>query len=214
MTETKGQRRLPAAERRRQLLHTASKLFAEGGYARTTTSQLAQAAGVTEPIIYRHFESKRDLFVALVEQTGERTLEIWNESLAAAKDPAERLAILVGQNPMVSLGDEEAIAYRVILQSITEVEDEVIHKAVNDHFHALHDFLTGEVERAQKAGEVRDRFPAEMVAWMLIDMGLGYGVLQAMGVQSANRSPEGRPISSMIAEILLPKRPSGSSSAP
>ena len=58
--------RLPAAQRREQLLDEASKLFAQLGYARATTSQLAKAAGVTEPIIYRHFASKRDLFIALI----------------------------------------------------------------------------------------------------------------------------------------------------
>lgn len=206
MTKPKASKRLPAAERRLQLLQTASKLFAELGYARTTTAQLAQAAGVTEPIIYRHFASKRDLFVALVEQTGQRTLEIWNESLASAKDPADRLEILLGQNPMVALGDEEANAYRVILQSITETDDKVIHEAVDDHFHAMHAFLVKEVEAAQKAGEVRQRFPAEMIAWMLIDMALGYGVLQAMGVSNTNRATKGGSLPQVIAEILLPRR--------
>lgn len=206
MPPPKTSKRLPAAERRLQLLQTASKLFSELGYARTTTAQLAQAAGVTEPIIYRHFASKRDLFVALVEQTGQRTLELWNESLASAKDPADRLKILLGKNPMVALGDEEASAYRVILQSITEVDDDVIHKAVDDHFHAMHAFLVQEVEAAQEAGRVRQRFPADMIAWMLIDVALGYGVLQAMGVSNTNRASSGATLPQMIAEILLPGR--------
>ena len=59
--------RLPASKRREQLLDKAAELFAKNGYARATTAQLAKAAGVTEPIIYRHFKSKRDLFVALIE---------------------------------------------------------------------------------------------------------------------------------------------------
>lgn len=206
MPQPRTSKRLPAAQRRLQLLQTASKLFSELGYARTTTAQLAQAAGVTEPIIYRHFASKRDLFVALVEQTGQRTLELWNESLASAKDPADRLKILLGKNPMVALGDEEASAYRVILQSITEVDDEVIHRAVDEHFHAMHAFLVQEVEAAQKAGRVRERFPADMIAWMLIDVALGYGVLQAMGVSETNRTASGASLPQMIAEILLPRR--------
>ena len=53
--------RLPAAKRREQLLDCAAVLFSEHGYARATTSELARTAGVTEPIIYRHFKSKRDL---------------------------------------------------------------------------------------------------------------------------------------------------------
>ena len=76
--------RLPAAERRKQLLDNAAELFAKHGYARATTAQLAKAAGVTEPIIYRHFASKRDLFVALIERTGKETLETWEKHLEDA----------------------------------------------------------------------------------------------------------------------------------
>ena len=210
MAEQQRSKRLPAAKRREQLLHTATKLFAEQGYARTTTAQLAKAAGVTEPIIYRHFDSKRDLFVALVEQTGQRTLEIWKKSLASATDPADRLRTLLGQNPMISLGDEEANAYRVVLQSITEIEDAEIYRAIDEHFHALHSFMAEEVQRAQDAGQVALRFSAEMIAWMLIDVALGYGVLQAMGVRETNRSPTGTPLLDVISQILLPKaHPSG-----
>ena len=99
MPGPKPSKRLPAAERRRQLLNTASKLFADQGYARTTTSQLAQEAGVTEPIIYRHFASKRDLFVALVEETGQRTLDLWEESLKAANDPRGEALDLAREKP-------------------------------------------------------------------------------------------------------------------
>src|ERR1051326_7480135 len=87
--------RLPASKRREQLLDRAAELFAKNGYARATTAQLAKAAGVTEPIIYRHFDSKRDLFVALIERTGRETIERWEEDLAGANDPAERLRRLL-----------------------------------------------------------------------------------------------------------------------
>ena len=66
--------RLPAAKRKEQLLDCAMQLFAAHGYARATTAELAKLAGVTEPIIYRHFDSKLDLFVALIERTAGMTL--------------------------------------------------------------------------------------------------------------------------------------------
>src|SRR5438105_4766585 len=135
--------RLPAEKRREQLLDRAAALFSKLGYARATTAELAKAAGVTEPIIYRHFASKRDLFIALIERTGEETLRQWEEALADANDPAERLVRLVGGNPMVT--ERGRSAYRVILQAITEVEDPLIHKAVSEHFTTVHGFLLKEI---------------------------------------------------------------------
>lgn len=61
-------RRMPAAERRALILDSARALFAERGYDATTTRQIAAAAGVTDALIYRHFSSKRDLLVALVDE--------------------------------------------------------------------------------------------------------------------------------------------------
>ena len=58
--------RLPAEERRASLLNTACGLFASRSYHGTTTADIARAAGVTEPVLYRHFPSKRDLYLAVV----------------------------------------------------------------------------------------------------------------------------------------------------
>lgn len=200
-----ARKRLPARERRAQLLDVAAGLFSERGYARATTAEIARAAGVTEPVIYRHFESKRDLFVALVEQTADDTLSIWRDKLEAAADPAERLAILLGANPMVALGDDEAVRYRIILQAITETSDEVIHKAVVAHFMALHAFMEAEVTAAQESKKVSGRVPADMIAWILIDIALGFGVLEAMGITGHHKSKDTN-IVQVIGQILLPRR--------
>jgi AcrR family transcriptional regulator len=60
--------RLAARERRRLIEEAATRLFAERGFAATTVDDIVQAAGVTKPILYRHFESKRHLCVALLER--------------------------------------------------------------------------------------------------------------------------------------------------
>src|SRR5438067_12182421 len=67
-------RRLKAPQRREQLIEVATKLFAKWGYDATTTAAIAEAAGVTEPILYRHFDSKQELFVAIVPSASELTM--------------------------------------------------------------------------------------------------------------------------------------------
>ncbi|MEL7472206.1 MAG: helix-turn-helix domain-containing protein [Planctomycetota bacterium] len=196
--------RLPAAERREQLLDAALEQFAEHGYARATTAQLAKAAGVTEPIIYRHFKSKRDLFVALIERTGKRTLEQWSGDLATATDPAERLKRLIGDNPMVS-GDGRK-AYRVFLQAITEVNDESIQAALEAHIKQARAFIQHELEAAQSASQVTHRFSAELLAKLLVHLGMGYGVLTAMQVPQHGEDDDGRHVQEIIARVLVGRR--------
>jgi AcrR family transcriptional regulator len=195
--------RLPAEKRREQLLDCAADLFAKSGYARATTAELARAAGVTEPIIYRHFNSKRDLFIALIERTAKQTLGHWEQSLADASDPAERLRRLIGDNPMVST--EGAAPYRVLLQAITEVNDAEIQKAVAGHFKKLHEFLTRELRRAQDERKAMKVFSAELIAWTLIHVGLGYGALAAMGVQGQGEDATGHHVQGMLERILVGK---------
>ena len=75
--------RLPAGERRAALLSTACAAFSEGSYRGTTTAEIARAAGITEPILYRHFESKRELFLACLEETWGGLRMMWDEAIAA-----------------------------------------------------------------------------------------------------------------------------------
>jgi AcrR family transcriptional regulator len=60
--------RLAASERRRLIERAATELFARRGYAATTVEDIVAAAGVTKPMLYRHFESKRELCVAVLER--------------------------------------------------------------------------------------------------------------------------------------------------
>ncbi len=195
--------RLPAAQRKAQLLDVAADLFSRAGYARATTAELAKAAGVTEPIIYRHFASKRDLFVDLIERTAARTLEVWEKHLSGAKDPGERLRRLLGDNPMVM--DEERAAYRVFLQAITEIDDEKIHQAVVKHIAELHAFIKREIERAQEERKLTRVFSSELVAWVLIDIGLGYGILDAMRIPGQGEDKKGKSVRDVLERLLVGK---------
>jgi AcrR family transcriptional regulator len=63
-----ARRRLPAAERRVLIERAAARLFAERGYETTTVEQICAAAGVSKPMLYRHFESKQELAMRLMER--------------------------------------------------------------------------------------------------------------------------------------------------
>jgi TetR/AcrR family transcriptional regulator len=59
--------RMPAEDRRRQVVEVAMNLFSKKGFGGTTTKEIAAAAGISEAIIFRHFATKRDLYTAIIE---------------------------------------------------------------------------------------------------------------------------------------------------
>lgn len=63
-----ARRRLPPDQRRSLIEDSAARLFARHGYEGTRLDDIAADAGVTKPILYRHFDSKNDLYLALLER--------------------------------------------------------------------------------------------------------------------------------------------------
>lgn len=66
--------RMRSEDRRRQLLDIACEVFADRGFSATIMDDVAYAAGVTKPVLYQHFTSKRALFIAVLEDSGERLI--------------------------------------------------------------------------------------------------------------------------------------------
>src|SRR3954453_970873 len=62
--------RMAADERRLQIARVAMRLFSERGFRGTTTKEIAQAAGVSEAIIFRHFATKEELYTAIIDYKG------------------------------------------------------------------------------------------------------------------------------------------------
>jgi len=71
---TVPRRRLTAARRRRQLIDVALESFATNGFNATTMEDIATAAGVTKPLLYQHFTSKRALYLELIDDVAARLL--------------------------------------------------------------------------------------------------------------------------------------------
>src|SRR5579864_6264035 len=83
--------RMRKADRKRQLLSQAKHLFVTLGYQNTTTEKIARAAGVSEPVLYRHFESKKALFLEVLQGIRDATLNRWHAETAGLTDPLAKL---------------------------------------------------------------------------------------------------------------------------
>lgn len=94
MTETTDRptaTRLPAAERRQQLLEVALETFAAKGFHETSMNEVAEAAGVTKPVLYQHFASKKALYNELVDEMGGRLERAIYEAAVAAEGPRQQV---------------------------------------------------------------------------------------------------------------------------
>jgi AcrR family transcriptional regulator len=72
--------RLTAAERREDILEAALAAFAAGGYEGTSTEDIAKAAGISQPYLFRLFGTKKDLFMATVTRCFRETLELFQRA--------------------------------------------------------------------------------------------------------------------------------------
>ena len=87
-------RRLPPGERRALIVDAAGRLFGERGYDATRLDDVASAAGVTKPILYRHFDSKDELYLALLERHRD-DLGSFAGAIPGQGPPEERLRIVL-----------------------------------------------------------------------------------------------------------------------
>jgi AcrR family transcriptional regulator len=87
--------RLPRDQRRIQLLDAASEVFASKGYHAAAMDDIADAAGVSKPVLYQHFPSKLDLYLALLDQSCYRLVEVVEDALASTDDNADRVIATV-----------------------------------------------------------------------------------------------------------------------
>ena len=84
---------MPAAVRRTQLIETAIDVFAANGYHETTMDDVAAAAGVTKPVVYQHFPSKRALFLELLGHVGRRLAEMVTSATAGTTSPHDQVRL-------------------------------------------------------------------------------------------------------------------------
>jgi AcrR family transcriptional regulator len=86
-------RRLTAGQRRQQLFTVALELFARRGYRATTMDEIAEAAGVTKPLVYQHFSSKRSLYLELVDSIAQEVLTAIGSAVAKAQGPRQQVEL-------------------------------------------------------------------------------------------------------------------------
>lgn len=167
--------RLKAAQRRDQLLAIATRLFAKSGFDATTTASIAKAAGVTEPILYRHFSSKRGLFIAILRRTSSLTLQRIAELAAESTDPLEQMKIIADRLPKTLTDLYES--YQLLHGALANCRDQQVIKVIRQYYKNIEAFFVTIIEKGQKSGQFSREVPPALVAWSLIYTCLGFSMI-------------------------------------
>ena len=80
---------MPRVERQAQLLAIAQDLFAAQGFHHISMDDIAERAQVSKPILYRHFPSKLDLYLAVIDDRGQALVDAVSEALAPVREPSD-----------------------------------------------------------------------------------------------------------------------------
>lgn len=179
MVQQQRARRLPAEKRKRQIIDRAREVFATQGYGRVGTADLAKAAGISEPALYRHFTGKKELFVATIRATGPRLLKIWEEISVEYDDPLEALwAIGVYYYDHL---ESHATNMKLQFRALSEAEDPDIKAALRDNFEVFVRFVTDTLEEGKARGIVRRDIDSRMVAWQFLGIGMTLDMMHMLG---------------------------------
>jgi AcrR family transcriptional regulator len=176
MTTAPVSSRLPAAERRAALIETAIRVFSAGSYRGTTTAEIARAAGISEPILYRHFGSKRDLYLAALDHVWGRTRASWEEALGTTANVREAFEAMGRAH--VTVRDCKFQMAELWVQALGEAaEDPELRRHLRRHMREVHDYIAALIREGQEEGVLHPNRDADAEAWTF----LAGGVLGMVG---------------------------------
>jgi len=151
-------------ERRGQILATAVNLFSRNGFRGTTTKEIAQAAGVSEAMVFRHFDSKEALYAAILDDKGCREgvgRPSWenNEVLQRAIEDKDDHAVFY----QIALGalnkHQSSVPFmRLLFYSALE-EHELAEQFFHDFIEKVYGFIGDYIRRRQEEGAFKNIEP-------------------------------------------------------
>jgi len=163
--------RMAAADRRRHLVETAIRVFSDGSYRGTTTAEIARAAGVSEPILYRHFASKRELYLAALDHVWTKAKAQWEAVLLGS--PSVDVGLADIGRAHFSVRDCKFQLAELWVQALGEAaEDGELRTHLRRHMREVHDFVADTIRRGQAEGSLHPDRDAEAEAWVFMAGGL------------------------------------------
>jgi AcrR family transcriptional regulator len=115
--------RLPRDERRAQLLTAALEVFTVAGYHSAAMDEIADRANVSKPVLYQHFPSKLELYLAVLDMHVDSLVFAIQKAIASNRENSSRVAATV--DAYFGFIDSEGEAFRLLFESDMSLEPQV-----------------------------------------------------------------------------------------
>jgi AcrR family transcriptional regulator len=115
--------RLSGPERKAAVVATACRVFAKSSYHGSTTAQIARETGVTEPVLYRHFASKRELYLACLDAVWQQVRVLWETAVEREQDSANWVKA-IGKAYLEARASARVVLVDLWIQALTEAADD------------------------------------------------------------------------------------------
>jgi len=156
-------------ERRAELLPIIAGTFAELGYRRTTTAELAFRCGVQETTLYRLWADKKTMFLAAIGHVFDISKKIWAEktSTAGAASPAEQVMAYEAEH------HGELGLYRILFAGLNEFDDPEIREALRTSYRSFQSWIEERILEHRQRAPSADLYPVEAgdAAWAAVALG-------------------------------------------
>jgi len=185
-------------ERRRQeIMAAAVRLFAEKGYMHTTTKEIAEAADVAEGTLYNYFGGKREILLAVVNETQSAIQTVFNRSgaLEAPADIVEMVATLF--DLVVS-----RLAFVRTLMTEAWLDDMILQNSVMERLEQLDRRIQGFIKDKVVAGAYRPVDPA-LASHMLMGMFTAAVIPALRGITPPPTAEERRTLAEELVSMML-----------
>jgi len=194
-------RRLPPDERRAHIFDAALKVFSEVGYDRATLSDVVDRIGVTKGCLYHHFESKEQLFLALLRDRVAAAVRDEEEVLTAATGSREQVLRSLVERHWAHLqepGQIELTALAIAeLPKIPDAGRDVFDEVVARKRAMLRSVLEREHPGAD-AQPVETELAATIIPWMILGVALGRHVCRGFETSTLSAEQVGEAVTSLI----------------
>jgi len=162
--------RLRGEERRALMLQSAKHVFARSTYAEASTGELARESEVTEPMLYKHFGSKKGLFLAVLSEFSTQFLDLLQERISrrAEQDVLDALAHVVDDYRATIKADPET--QRVLFQAVIESGDPEIASCISGHNRKVYALIRQLVERALELDYLDAKVSPDAATWGYMSM--------------------------------------------
>ncbi|HEX7961290.1 MAG TPA: TetR/AcrR family transcriptional regulator [Terriglobales bacterium] len=193
--------RLSAPDRKKQVLEVATRLFAQQGYAATTTRQIAAECGVTEAILFRHFPSKEELYWDVIEtkRASRGFLEKLKEILESNMSPMDVCIAIAKDRLERNFGDPTMT--RLLLFSTLE-NHELSYRFYRNFIAEYHEHLVEYIEKQISGGVFRPVDPLLAARSFLAMIFYHFLIQELFGAKRIHAFDPDR-LSRHIAEIWL-----------